>query len=438
VWRNASGAGFRWPRSSLRVKLVAVLLCLLAAGAAVIVTAGASALRGQLIRQAGAQLRAYANELTSRPFQVLGTARAAPGATGPFDVAGARSPGAARMSGAARAAAAGAARAAAAASAPGALATEVAATGTYSIELRGPSGQLLLSAGPGTRPGLAVPAPFAPIPARTGVLRTVQATGGGEYLVIAEPVHLQARRLVYGYGADDFAVTSRPRTGQAGTLVVGLQLAGIGHTVRRLTLLAVAVSAAAILIAGGLAWAVIWLSLRPVTRAAQTAEAVAAGVGDGSTTAGGLSQRIPGARAGPGTGENLAESLNQMLSQLEERLTASAEAEAAARAVTARMGRAVESVVQALRRPVSLLHGLAEHWTHHDRRGAADAVRALDQVAAEAARAEAVLEEADDALLDQADQADQADSGPFTRSARQNRDISDSGCTELMKSRLEP
>ena len=57
--------------------------------------------------------------------------------------------------------------------------------------------------------------------------------------------------------------------------MVGLRLARIVQPVGRLTLLAVAVSAAAIVIVGGLAWAAIRFSLRPVTRAARTADAAA-------------------------------------------------------------------------------------------------------------------------------------------------------------------
>ena len=161
-----------------------------------------------------------------------------------------------------------------------------------SIELRGPGGQLLLSAGPGTRTGPALPNLFAPVPARTGVLRTVRGVGGS-YLVIAEPVHFTAQRLVFGYGADDFAITGGSgagKTGQTGTLVVGRRLASIVQPVRRLTLLAVAVSAAAIVIVGGLGWAAIRFSLRPVSRAAQTADAAAAAMAGDSR---GLVRPVP-------------------------------------------------------------------------------------------------------------------------------------------------
>jgi hypothetical protein len=281
----------------------------------------------------------------------------------------------------------------------------------YSLELRGPGGQLLLSAGPGTRAGPALPKPFAPVPARTGVLRTVPGVGGS-YLVIAEPVHFTARRLVFGYGADDFAITGgsrtsrTSRTGQAGTLVVGMRLASIVQPVGRLTLLAVAVSAAAIAIVGGLGWAAIRFSLRPVTQAAQTADAAAAGVaGHGSGLAHPVPERPADDLAGSGgdladdlagSAGGLAGSLNTSLSELDRQFTASVESEGAARAATEQLAARLESVAEALRRPISLLHGRAEHWTHQDGRSG-DPDRALAQIEAQAADAEALLDQIDDA-----------------------------------------
>jgi hypothetical protein len=406
VWRDAIRGA---PRASLRVKLVAVLLCLLAAAAVVIVTVGASALRGQLIRQAGGQIRMYAHELTSQPFQLLGTSRAAPAAIVPFNGLGtggeARPPGAADRVGAAGASSPpSASRAKGATAATGASSTSAATVGVFagprgvSIELRGPGGQLLLSTGPGTRPGLALPAAFAPVPARTGVLRTVQGVGGS-YLVIAEPVHFAVQRLVFGYGADDFAVTGGARTGQkgqpgrTGTMVVGLRLASIDQPARRLTLLAVAVSAAVILIAGGLAWAAIRFFLRPVTRAARAADAAAAVLGgDGSEVAHEVAHLVPGGPAG-----GLAGSLHTVLSRLDGQAVASGGAAAAADAAAGQLAARLESVAGALRRPISLLHGRAEHWAHRDQGRSADPDRALGQIAAYAAEAEALLDEVDEA-----------------------------------------
>jgi signal transduction histidine kinase len=356
VWRDALRGG---PRASLRVKLVAVTLCLLAAGAAVIVTVGASALRAQLTRQAGTQLRAYANQLTSHRFQVLGTSRFAPGTVSTAALAGA----------------------------PGAVVTVLPRTGAFSIELRGAGGHLLLSAGPGTRPGLPLPQPFARVPRRTGALLTVPGVGGS-YLVIAERVHYLARRVAYGYGADDYAVTGGGQDGAGGVLVTGLRMAGIGRAVGRLTLLVVAVTGAVILLGSGLAWAAIRFSLRPVTRAAQAADALAA-----TDLSSGMPERPDVGPAG---------SRHSTLSELVARFTASAEAEEAARSATGQMSQDLAAAAESLRRPVSVLHGVAEHWANHDRRGAADADRALDQVTTQAARIEALLDQLDHTRRDSA------------------------------------
>lgn len=387
MWRDALRGG---PRASLRVKLVVVTVCLLAAGAAVIVAVGASALRGQLTGQAGDQLRAYVKQLTSHSLPVLGTARSAPLMTVPFDATGtsvgARTPGTA-----------GAVRAIVMPQ----VTSAVAGTGAVSIELRDASGQLLLSVGPGTRTGLALPKPFARVPRRTGVLLTVPGVGG-DYLVMAEPVHFEARRLVFGYSADDFAVTSGGRSGDRGTLAVGLRLTGIDQTVQRLALLALAVSAAAILIGGGLLLAAIRFSLRPLTQAAQAADAVAAAD---------LSAGLPDwADSGP------VASLSSSLSQIGVRFTASAQAEQAAQSTADQLSQQLTPVAEALRRSISLLHGRAEHWAHHDRRTAAEADRALDEVAAEAARAEALLDEAglDEAWLDKSGLDEAAPATPRT------------------------
>ena len=97
-------------RPSLRVRLVAVAVCLLAAGAGIIVVAGVSATRSQLTRQAEQQLRAYAGQLTSRPFLLTPFSRSAPGAPELSDLA--------------------------------------AGTSAVSIEVRGSGGQLVLRTGP--------------------------------------------------------------------------------------------------------------------------------------------------------------------------------------------------------------------------------------------------------------------------------------------------
>jgi len=205
-------------RPSLTVRLTAVAVGLLAAGAAIIIMAGGLAIRDHLMRQAGQQLRAYAGQLARHPFLLTPLSRAAPGAAGLGGLA-------------------------------------AAGTGGPTIEVRGAGGQLVMRVGPG------------------------YPAGPGLHLAVAEPVRYQAHRIPYAYSADDFAldVTSPAGPGSAGTLVVSLSLARIGQATSRLTVIMLAVTGVAVLAAGCVAAWMIRAMLGPLTGLARRADAVAAG-----------------------------------------------------------------------------------------------------------------------------------------------------------------
>jgi hypothetical protein len=178
------------------------------------------------MRQADQQLRGYAARLASRPFVVT-----------PFSGVG-----------------------------PGALGAAAAGGSGYGIDVLGPAGQLVLGTGLGRRPGTGQPGPVAPpVSARTatrpGQVVTVSAAGGASWRVIAEPIHYRARHIPFGYSAEDFAllVTGQARPGLAGTLVVGLDLDGIGQVIGRLAVVSLVLSGLAIA-------AVAWLSMAAVRR----------------------------------------------------------------------------------------------------------------------------------------------------------------------------
>ena len=61
------------------MRLAAVVVCLLAAGAACIVVAGGLATRDTLVREAGQQLRGYAEQLARYPFLLTPLSRTEPG-----------------------------------------------------------------------------------------------------------------------------------------------------------------------------------------------------------------------------------------------------------------------------------------------------------------------------------------------------------------------
>jgi len=283
VWRHGLRGGraaARWPLSP---GLAAAALCLVAAAAGAIAVAGHAVAENFLMRQADQQLRGYAGLLISRPFTLFPGSRLAPGAS-------------------------------ALGSAGRALSVEVRAS-------RASGGQLLISAGP------------APPPA-----------AGRGWLEVAEPVRYQAEHIPFVYGAEDssFSVNGAARPGSAGTLVVALNVTGVGRAVGSLTAACLAASGLALLALACGAAAVTWVLLRPAA------------------------------------------------------LAAGAEA-AAARDFTGRAAAVLAAACQKTRRPLSVLAGLAEFYLERDDRGADDPGRVLSQVAEQAAVISALADGLEDA-----------------------------------------
>jgi hypothetical protein len=216
---------------------------------------------GYLARQAHQQLRAYTAQLTSRPFTLFPGFRIAPGASG-FGATGS------------------------------ALGVAVLSAG----------GQQLISAGAATPPA-----------------------GRSGWLEVSEPVSYQAKHIPFVYGAADssFSVTGKTRPGYAGTLVVGLDLAGVGRAVDGLTVTCLQVTGLGMLLASAAAAGTASVLLRPRATA-------------------------PGA---------------------------------AARDTTERTCAAVAEACRQLRRPISVLAGLAEYHRGRGELGDDDAGRMLHQVA---------------------------------------------------------
>jgi len=325
VWQDGFRAGrgaaaLLAPRS-LPVRLAAVAVCLVAAGAGAITAASHQAARSYLARQAEQQLRSYTGLLTSHPFTVFPGSRTAPGASS--------------LGGTGRA---------------------------LSLEVCAADGLVLISAGPAVPPA-----------------------GGGSWLTIAEPIHYQAHHIPFAYGAENtsLSVTGTTSPGFAGTLRVGLDQASIGQAIGRLTIICLTVSGIVLLLIAGAAAGVIRVLLRPVARMAQTADAVAAGD---------LLARMP-LRPGHGEAGRLARSFNRTLSQAEQRLSGTARAEVAARHSTERMGRVIADTASNLRRPVSVLAGLAEYCRERGQPGRDDLDGLMRQVADQASRVERLLDD---------------------------------------------
>ncbi len=319
----------------LRVRLVAVACCLVAAGAGIIGLTCGLAARGGLMGQADQELRAYAGLLTSRPFTAMPAGSGLGGAAG------------------------------------GAVVIEVVS-----------GGQLVLRAGPDPRPGPAL----AGIPVGAGQLATVPAgSGGGSWLVVAEPVHYSARRIPFTYGDDSFSlyVTSTARPGTAGTLVIGLDLRSANRVIREITVRCAAAGGVAVLAVAFLGLAVIRAILRPLARMDKTAAGVAAGR---------LWRQVPGAHP-RGEADGPAWSLSRALSQAGQARNASAEAADAARRSSERMRATIASTGRELRRPVSIIRDFAEYHRLRGPLAASELDRMMSRVADEAARMDALIDD---------------------------------------------
>jgi hypothetical protein len=305
-------------RPSLRVRLVAAFVCLLAAGAGVIVVAGVSATRSQLTRQAGQQLRAYAGQLTSRPFLLAPFSWSAPGGPELSDLAAGASP--------------------------------------VSIEVRGSGGQVVLRTGPDRPAGPGLRTAAAQVLAGQGGPAAVQPARHGSYLAIAEPIRYRAHRIPYAYSAEDFAlhVTGPAGTGSPGTLVVSVSLARISQGTGHLAVVLLATSGLLLLATGCLASWVIRALLRP-DRAAPALSAVATQLGQLPAPAG---QPQP----------------------------------AASRAAEQRR-QAVAEAGRELRKPLSVLGGLAEYYRRRDQLTPDQFGRLLGRIADETARIDAIVDD---------------------------------------------
>jgi two-component system, OmpR family, sensor kinase len=343
--RGRRAAGWLPGRASLRVRLGATALCLLAGGTAIIAGACGLLARGYLMGQADQQLRSYAGRLVSRPFVASPLYGFTPGAQG--------------------------------AGGPGG--------GAVGIEVRGSAGQLVMRAAPRARPGQVIPPVPAAVAARAGQPVTVAAGNGGSWRVIAEPIHYRTWRIPFSYSAEGFAVliTSRARKGHVGTLVVGLDLDGINRAVRGLAIGALAVSGVVVLAVVCLGAVVTRAILRPVIRVEEALAAVAAGD---------LSCRVRHRHGGCDAGR-LAWSVNTVLSQVERALGTRAESEAAAFRSRWRMCEIVAGTGHELRRPLSVIHGLAGAYRRGGRPPAAELDRMMRRVTDEAARMDALLDD---------------------------------------------
>jgi two-component system OmpR family sensor kinase len=184
---------------------------------------------------------------------------------------------------------------------------------------------------------------------------------GGEYRLVA----------VYGQGDhDDVLVTGVPMTSMEATL----------HNLEATELI---VFAAVLLLAGFLGTGLVRVSLRPLRRVAATAVRVSRlPLDDGQTT---LSERVPETNPRTEVGQ-VGTAFNRMLGHLESALTRRAASEA-------RLRRFAADASHELRTPLAAIRGYAELARRHPGPVPDDVAHALGRVEAESARMSVLVDE---------------------------------------------
>jgi two-component system OmpR family sensor kinase len=141
-----------------------------------------------------------------------------------------------------------------------------------------------------------------------------------------------------------FGATSVPNTAEANAaLVIGIPLAEMNQTLHRLVLVELGVAAAVVVAIGLLSWWLVRLGLRPLDRMAETAGAIAGGD---------LSKRVEPADHRTEVGQ-LGTALNTMLGRIETSFEEQ-------RASEARLRRFVADASHELRTPLTSIRGYAE------------------------------------------------------------------------------
>jgi two-component system OmpR family sensor kinase len=189
-------------------------------------------------------------------------------------------------------------------------------------------------------------------------------------LPLQEPQTVHARGLRY-------RVLAVPLPGPAGgTMVAAVPLTEVDSTLHRLRLVESIVIGAALLVLGGLSWALVRLGLRPLDRMGETAGAIAAGD---------LHRRVSPANEGTEVGR-LGLALNAMLGRLQAAFREREQSEEGLR-------RFIADASHELRTPLASIQGYAEAY----RIGAAvseeDRRKALSRIEGEAKRMGVLVED---------------------------------------------
>ena len=159
-------------------------------------------------------------------------------------------------------------------------------------------------------------------------------------------------------------------------LILAVSLSDTMQTLHRLLLIELAVTGAALLLAGLIGWWLVRLGLRPLRDIERTA---------GKIAAGDLSHRVPGERRNTEVGR-LAAALNVMLGRIQEAFAARHATEMALRHSEGRLRRFVADASHELRTPVSAVAAYAELFERGASNRPEDLARVMSGIRGETAR----------------------------------------------------
>jgi two-component system OmpR family sensor kinase len=164
--------------------------------------------------------------------------------------------------------------------------------------------------------------------------------------------------------------------GNGDQLILAVSLSDTYQTLHRLLLIEVAVTGAALLLAGLIGWWLVHLGLRPLRDIERTAAAIA----DGD-----LSHRVPGENRKTEVGR-LAGALNVMLGRIQEAFAARDATETALRQSEGRLRRFVADASHELRTPVAAVSAYAELFERGAESRPQDLARVMHGIRGETAR----------------------------------------------------
>jgi two-component system OmpR family sensor kinase len=184
-------------------------------------------------------------------------------------------------------------------------------------------------------------------------------------------------------GSSSWRVVTHVLPDGSGSVAVATSLSDLNHTVTHLVMIETLIGVVVLLLIGSGGWLLIRRSLRPLVAVEHTAAAIAAGD---------LSQRVPNGSDRTEVGR-LSHALNGMLAQIEDAFAHERRSEQQARASEQRMRRFVADASHELRTPLTSIRGFAELYRMDGAVPAEDLPRTMRRIEDEATRMGLLVED---------------------------------------------